>query len=206
MRSMNELRPFYRLLSIPEDTDAPTPFQLLGLPAVHSAALTREQIEQAVLERKKLLRQSIPGPHALPIMSLVEQTIDRAAAKLLQQLGLAAGHSPEHSGHGTGGPGSDGPHPGPTISVEQAPRPVEHTPRPAEHTPRPAAHTPRSHAKHAVAGDPAAETWQDALHWVIAESRSLYEQARRQNDLSSAAEALRSYLTARRFLQIIDKE
>jgi hypothetical protein len=190
MRSMNELRPFYKLLSIPEDTAAPTPLQLLGLPAVHSPPLTREQIEQAVLERKKLLRQNMPGPHALPIMSLVEQTMDKAAANLLKQLGLDGGHPPEHSAGKKGGPA--GPPLGPVISLDQPPRPVEHA--------------PRSHVRPAAAAPPGTEPWQDALHWVMTESRSLYAQARAQNDFRSAAEALRTYLTARRFLHIIDKE
>ena len=189
---MNELRPFYKLLSIPEDTTTPTPFQLLGLPEVHSAPLTREQIEQAVLERKKLLRQNVPGPHALPIMSLVEQMMDKAAAKLSKQLGPADKHPPEHLPAGKQGEsGPAGPLPGPVISLEQPPHPAEHARRP--HT-QPAAATPP------------AESWQSALHWVMTESRSLYEQSRRQNDLSSAAEALRTFLTARRFLHIIDKE
>jgi hypothetical protein len=192
MRSMNELRPFYKLLSIPEDTAAPTAFQLLGLPEVRSAPLTREQIEQAVLERKKLLRQNVPGPHALPMMSLVEQTLDKAAARLVKQLGLAGGHSPQHPAGQKLESGPAAPPLGPVISLEQPPRPVEHA--------------PRSHGKPVAAAPPPAESWQSALHWVMTESRSLYEQSRRQNDLSSAAEALRTFLTARRFLHIIDKE
>jgi hypothetical protein len=192
MRSMNELRPFYKLLSIPEDTAAPTPFQLLGLPVAPSAPLTREQIEQAVLERKKLLRQHIPGPQALPIMSLVEQTIDRAAARLLKHLGLAGGHSPEHAVPQTAGSSSTESPSGPVVPVEQPPRPVEHA--------------PRSHPRSATAAPPGTEPWQDALQWVMSESRILYAQARAQNDLRSAAEALRTFLTARRFLHIIDKE
>lgn len=192
MRPMNELRPFYKLLSIPEDTATPTPFQLLGLPEAHTPGLTREQIEQALLERRKLLRQNIPGPQAFPIVSLIEQTMDRAAARLMKHLGLADARPIGQSEPNKGREGPSGPSSRPASPVEQQPRPVEHRPR--AHS-QPAAATPRP-----------TETWQDALHWVITESRVLYEQARRQNDLSSAAEALRTYLTARRFLQIIDKE
>ncbi len=192
MRSMNELRPFYKLLGIPEDTAAPTPFQLLGLPAAPSPPLTREQIEQAVLERKKMLRQNIPGPHALPIMSLIEQTIDRAAAKLLDHLGPADGPPQGHSAPKTDAAGPAGPPSGPATTPGQPPRPAEH------------AH--RSRARPAAALPQSAEPWQDALQWVMSESRIVYAQARAQNDLRSAAEALRTFLTARRFLHIIDKE
>jgi hypothetical protein len=189
---MNQLRPFYKLLSIPEETDAPTPFQLLGFSIAQTPLLTRGQIEQAALERKKLLRQNIPGPQVLPIMSLAEQAIDRAAAALLKELGLTGEDSPGHSARGTSARGPGGPHAVPATPAEQPLRPVEHA--------------PRSHAKKAPAGPSAGDSWQDALHWVMTESRSLYEQARHQNDLGSAAEALRTYLTARRFLQIIGKE
>ena len=189
---MNELRPFYKLLSIPEDTASPTPFQLLGLPEVHSTPLTREQIEQAVQERKKLLRQNIPGPHALPIMSLVEQTIDRAAAKLLDHLGPPNGQPQGHSAPKAGATDPAGPPSGPATSPGQPPRPAEH------------AHRPRARAVTTL--PQSAEPWQDALQWVMSESRILYAQARAQNDLRSAAEALRTFLTARRFLHIIDKE
>lgn len=193
MRSMNELRPFYRLLNIPEDTATPSPFQLLGLPAVHSPPLTREQIEQAVLDRKKQLRQNIPGPQALPIMSLVEQAMDRAAASLLKHLDHAGGPQLEQSAQRVVGDSSGEPTSGPAKSPESPPRPAEHASRPHS---RPAA----------VAGPPVPDSWQDALQWVITESRSLYHEARRRGDLRSATEALRSYLTARRFLQLIDKE
>ena len=72
---------FYRLLGIPEQVAEPTVYQLLGF--TDPRAITRESIQEALNERKKLLRQNIPGPQFIPIVSAFEQELDRAAAIIL---------------------------------------------------------------------------------------------------------------------------
>jgi len=70
----------YRLLGIPENDAEPTVYQLLGIePGAHSA----EAVDRALNERKKRLRQSIPGPQFIPMIALFEKELDKAAALLL---------------------------------------------------------------------------------------------------------------------------
>jgi len=71
---------FYKLLGIPEGTSDPTPFQLLG---IEPGASDPETVKRALAERRMLLRQNIPGPQFIPMVSLIEKELDRAAALLL---------------------------------------------------------------------------------------------------------------------------
>jgi len=71
---------FHKLLGIAESVAEPTAYQLLGIdPRVFVPALVRP----ALNERRKRLRQNIPGPQFIPIVSLFEQELERAAAVLL---------------------------------------------------------------------------------------------------------------------------
>ena len=69
-----------RLLGLPEDAADPTAYQLLGLDPRRFAP---EQVQPALEERKRRLRQNIPGPQFIPIVSRFEQELDRVAALLL---------------------------------------------------------------------------------------------------------------------------
>ncbi len=72
---------FGRMLGIPEQVAEPTVYQLLGL--TDPRTITPELVEHALNERKKLLRQNIPGPQFIPIVALFEKELDRAAGILL---------------------------------------------------------------------------------------------------------------------------
>jgi len=64
------------MLDIPQKVAEPTPYHLLGIdPRVFSEDL----VESALAERKMMLRQNIPGPQFIPMISLVEKELDRAA-------------------------------------------------------------------------------------------------------------------------------
>ena len=71
---------FHTMLGLPETTGEPTPYVLLG---VEPAACTRTQIEQALNERRKRLRQNIPDPRFIPIVLTFEKELENAAALLL---------------------------------------------------------------------------------------------------------------------------
>ena len=76
-------KPFYKLLGIPDDVTEPTPYQLLGIsPGGHSPAQVRHLLD----EKKKMLRRNTPGPQFIPIMSMLEQELDLAAAQLVGDL------------------------------------------------------------------------------------------------------------------------
>ncbi|MBN1845515.1 MAG: hypothetical protein JW810_07510 [Sedimentisphaerales bacterium] len=71
---------FYRLLDLPEQIDDPTHYHLLGLDPDGCAP---EVVDQALLERKKRLRQGIPGPHFIPLVLRFEsERLEPAAAVL----------------------------------------------------------------------------------------------------------------------------
>ena len=72
---------FYRLLGIPEEVSEPTVYQLLGF--TDPRQITRGSVRHMLTERKKLLRQSIPGPQFIPMVSVFEKELDRAAAIIL---------------------------------------------------------------------------------------------------------------------------
>ena len=72
---------FYRMLGIPERVTEPTVYQLLGL--TDPRTVTPDLVQHALNERKKLLRHNIPAPQFIPLVSLFEQELDRAAAILL---------------------------------------------------------------------------------------------------------------------------
>ncbi|MGB2820149.1 MAG: hypothetical protein WBF17_04155, partial [Phycisphaerae bacterium] len=70
---------FYKLLGIPESVAEPTAYHLLKL---DPRMVTRALVDSALKERKARLRQNIPGPQFIPIVSLIEQELDKAAAIL----------------------------------------------------------------------------------------------------------------------------
>ena len=68
------------MLGISQKVSEPTPYHLLGIdPRVFSEDL----VESALAERKTMLRQNIPGPQFIPMISLVERDLDQAAGILL---------------------------------------------------------------------------------------------------------------------------
>jgi len=71
---------FYRLLNLPDDVATPTYYHLLGLKP-HSC--TAEAVQKALQERKKRLRQNIPGPQFIPLVLRFEtEQLDPAAEVL----------------------------------------------------------------------------------------------------------------------------
>ena len=71
---------FYRMLDIPDEIASPNYYQLLG---VEPGVCTAELVMQSLNERKKRLRQNIPGPHFIPLVLKFEQeNLDPAAATL----------------------------------------------------------------------------------------------------------------------------
>ena len=79
--SIMDWTPFFRMLGIPEEVAEPTAYQLLGL--TDPRTLTRELVEEALTERKKLLRQNIPGPQFIPLVSVFEKKLEHAASILV---------------------------------------------------------------------------------------------------------------------------
>ena len=71
---------FYRLLRLPEDIAAPTYYHLLGLTP---NSCTAPAVRQALQERKKRLRQNIPGPHFIPLVLRFESEQLEPAAEVL---------------------------------------------------------------------------------------------------------------------------
>ena len=69
----------YKLLGIPDKGEEPTHYELLGLKPLQCTSGT---IQERLVERKKRLRQSIPSRQFIPIVSLWEQDLDRAAGTL----------------------------------------------------------------------------------------------------------------------------
>ncbi|MBL7133598.1 MAG: hypothetical protein ISS78_05825, partial [Phycisphaerae bacterium] len=67
---------FYKLLGISETVVEPTAYHLLGL---DPRMVTEDLIDQALGERKARLRQNIPGPQFIPIVSMIESELDAAA-------------------------------------------------------------------------------------------------------------------------------
>ncbi len=70
---------FYKLLGIPESVAEPTAYHLLKL---DPRMITEALVDGALRQRKARLRQNIPGPQFIPIVSLIEQELDKAAAVL----------------------------------------------------------------------------------------------------------------------------
>jgi len=70
---------FYKLLDIPESVTEPTAYHLLRIdPRLVSPAL----VDSALKERKLRLRRNIPGPQFIPIVSMIERELERAAEVL----------------------------------------------------------------------------------------------------------------------------
>lgn len=69
-----------KLLGIPKKVVEPTPYHLLGL---DPKACTPEQVKNALRERKKSLRQNIPGPQFIPVIHQLEKELDAAAELLI---------------------------------------------------------------------------------------------------------------------------
>jgi len=67
---------FYKLLGIPETVAELTAYHLLGL---DPRMITEDLIDQAITERKARLRQNIPGPQFIPIVSMIESELEAAA-------------------------------------------------------------------------------------------------------------------------------
>ena len=93
---------FYRLLNLPDDVATPTYYHLLGLKP-HSC--TAEAVKNALQERKKRLRQNIPGPHFIPLVLRFEtEQLDPAAEILANPKGeIGDSHlfiSMRDNGHG----------------------------------------------------------------------------------------------------------
>jgi len=78
---------FYKLLGIPESVAEPTAYDLLQ---VHPRAVTPARVDSALRERKARLRQNVPGPQFIPIVSMIEQELDNAAAILRDPVQRAA--------------------------------------------------------------------------------------------------------------------
>jgi len=76
-----------RMLGIPESAAEPGPYEVLGLDPGESdcAAIT-----EALQNRKRQLRQNIPGPRFIPLLALFEKDLDAAAAVLLDPAKRAA--------------------------------------------------------------------------------------------------------------------
>jgi len=70
---------FYKLLGIAESVAEPTAYHLLQ---IHPRAVTPALVDGALKEAKARLRQNIPGPRFIPIVSMIEDELDRAAAIL----------------------------------------------------------------------------------------------------------------------------
>ena len=71
---------FYRLLNLPDDVATPTYYHLLGLKPDSCSA---ETVQKALQERKKRLRQNIPGPHFIPLVLRFETEQLEPAAEIL---------------------------------------------------------------------------------------------------------------------------
>ena len=70
---------FYKLLGIPESVTEPTAYHLLRL---DPRTVTEAMVDGALKARKVRLRQNIPGPQFIPIVSRIERELERAAAIL----------------------------------------------------------------------------------------------------------------------------
>ncbi len=71
----------YRLLGIPDDISQPTYYHLLG---VDPRQCDADLIDRALANRKKILRENIPGPQFLALISKFEQDILQVAAETLR--------------------------------------------------------------------------------------------------------------------------
>jgi len=80
---------FFKLLGIPNRKTEPTPYDLLDLdPRTFSPAQVPDQLG----ERKRRLRQNIPGPQFIPVVTLWERELDLAAEVLTDPAKRAAYH------------------------------------------------------------------------------------------------------------------
>jgi len=68
------------MLGIPETVLEPGPYDLL---AIDRRTFRPAMVEGALKERKRLLRQNIPGPQFIPLITIFERNLDRAAVTLL---------------------------------------------------------------------------------------------------------------------------
>ncbi len=71
---------FYRLLNLPDDVASPTYYHLLGL---KPQTCTAAAVQEALQERKKRLRQNIPGPQFIPLVLRFETEQLEPAAEVL---------------------------------------------------------------------------------------------------------------------------
>ncbi|MHC4627750.1 MAG: hypothetical protein ACYTDV_12265, partial [Planctomycetota bacterium] len=77
---MIEWNLFYRMLDIPEDVTEPTFYDLLGL---RPETCRAEVVDRMLEVQKSRLRQNIPGPQFIPLVSSFEhKKLERAAAIL----------------------------------------------------------------------------------------------------------------------------
>ena len=71
---------FHRMLGLSETEGEVTPYRLLG---VDPDRCTRPDVEQALNQRRKLLRQSVPDPRFIPMVLTFEKELENIAALLL---------------------------------------------------------------------------------------------------------------------------
>jgi hypothetical protein len=163
---VNELKPFYKLLGIPEDTARPTAYQFLGLDPADAGALSWENVQAALASRKKLLRQNIPSREFIPVVSVLETKLEKSAEALAEHLSLDKRSQTAN-----------------LQAVSQA------------------ASTPQAGGGQEPMPIDSHRFWLSSLRWVLVESRELYDQARRRDDLPAATEALRMSLEALKLLR-----
>ena len=74
---------FYKLLGIDESVTEPTAYHLLAL---DPRTIGEARVDRALKDRKARLRQNIPGPQFIPIVSLIERELEKAAEILRDPL------------------------------------------------------------------------------------------------------------------------
>lgn len=80
---------FYKLIGLPESAKEPTYYQLLG---VSPQSVTPAVVERCLSERKRQLRQKIPGRQMIPVIARFEQELDLGARILSDPVKRQAYH------------------------------------------------------------------------------------------------------------------
>ncbi len=78
---MNHWDSFYRILGVAEHVIEPTYYHILG---VHPKECEPEKIHAALLKKKQLLRQNVPGPQFIPLVIRFEKEQLEPAAETLR--------------------------------------------------------------------------------------------------------------------------
>jgi hypothetical protein len=79
---MSQYTLFHRMLGIPDTSTDPTPHELLGL---RHGRLSDDEIQAALNERSKLIRQRLPNQQFIPLALSFEHQLKEAAAALQSQ-------------------------------------------------------------------------------------------------------------------------